>query len=480
MAKIDRSNLGFLGEEFQYKLIKTFMDEPKFFKDIYLIVDQNMFTDANLRDYVGVMKEYYNKYELVPSYSMMEICLNDKAKTEIQQEFYRDVIKKLKSTTSEGIEEIREKSEKFFKQQNMIKVAHEIIKIAGDGDLEEYEKCAQLVQDIVTVGAEEDMGSGVYDNMDEVLSDDYRITIPSGVGKIDDTLEGGLAKGELGVIIGPSSFGKSSLTTAMASYAATHRCEHNDNNGFKVLQIIFEDRVKQIQRKHMGRLTNVEARNLSKPENIESVRETLENFPDKEMLIENLRIKRFPTGEISPSKIRLFIKALINTGFRPDLVIIDYFECLIPDKDNNLPGYNEWSLEGKTMRKLETLAEEFNIGLWVPTQGGRDSIGAEIVTLSQSGGSIKKIQIGHVVLSIARSMEQIEQNKANIAILKNRAGQAGKIIMNANFNNGTCRIDTDKEIVFDSVMSFKKEEQAQRIDEIVNQSREVFQSQQKK
>ena len=65
-------------------------------------------------------------------------------------------------------------------------------------------------------------------------------------------MEGGLGKGELGVIIGPTSFGKTSLTTAMASYAA----EHN----FKVLQIVFEDRIKQIQRKHLGRITGIEAK----------------------------------------------------------------------------------------------------------------------------------------------------------------------------------------------------------------------------
>lgn len=65
----------------------------------------------------------------------------------------------------------------------------------------------------------------MFDNLELVLSDDYRCPIPTGIGKIDETLEGGLGKGELGIVLGPSSFGKTSLTTAMASHAATYKCD---------------------------------------------------------------------------------------------------------------------------------------------------------------------------------------------------------------------------------------------------------------
>ena len=34
MLKKDRQNLGYLGEDFQYKLIHTFMEEKEFFKDM--------------------------------------------------------------------------------------------------------------------------------------------------------------------------------------------------------------------------------------------------------------------------------------------------------------------------------------------------------------------------------------------------------------------------------------------------------------
>ena len=298
----------------------------------------------------------------------------------------------------------------------------------------------------MTKGIHNDFGEGLFDHINETLSDDYRTPIPTGIDKIDEVLEGGLGKGELGVIIGPTSFGKTSLTTAMASHAA---CK-----GFKVLQIVFEDRIKQIQRKHLGRITGIEARDLSKPENIELVKKTIEAFPDKEKLAENLRIVKFPSGEKTARQIKRFIQKLINTGFKPDLVIVDYFECLEHEGDRSTT--NEYEKEGKTMRMFEAMAGELDIAFWIPSQGTKDSINLELVTMDKIGGSVKKAQIAHVIMSIARTVEDISNNKATIAILKNRAGKSGKVFNNVEFNNGTCRISTDNVDEIDSLYAAKE------------------------
>lgn len=474
MAKVIKNNLGFLGVDFQYKLIKTFMEEPNFFRELYPIIDQNMFTDPNLKIFVGVLKEYFSKNDLIPSYTMMGIKLHEKAYSEIELETYDATIQKVKETSTEGVDEIRSLSEKFFKQQNLIRVANEILKVAGDGNIDKYDDCVKLLEEASNVGNEEDLGESPLDDIEEILSDEYRITIPTGIKRIDEALEGGIGIGELGVIIGPSSFGKTSLTTAMASYAATYKCEANDYKGFKVLQIVFEDRVKQIKRKHIGRLTQVEAKDLSKPDYLETVKHTLEACPDKELIKANIRIKKYPSGEKSPSDIKRFIKRLRNSGFNPQLIIIDYFECVAPDRERDNSSDSEWSKEGKTMRKLETMADEFGVALWVPTQGTKDSIGVELVTMDKSGGSVKKIQIGHIVMSIARSMENIKENKANIAILKNRAGQAGLIINGVNFNNGTCTISTDDIVEFDDALLYHEHEKKVKADTILNTGKEIF------
>ena len=72
MAQVNRSNLGFLGESFQYRLAHEFMEDHTFFEDLSVILDQNMFTDPNLKTFVGVMKNYFETQGCCPSYETME------------------------------------------------------------------------------------------------------------------------------------------------------------------------------------------------------------------------------------------------------------------------------------------------------------------------------------------------------------------------------------------------------------------------
>lgn len=471
---VDKSSLKYLGEDYQYKLVKEFMEDKSCFKDLAPIIDQNMFTGQYLRTYVGTMLEYLRKHGDVPSYSSMAIELRQRAHTQADIEICEGVIKKIKNTPSDGSDQTRELATKFFKQQNIIKAANEMLKLAGNGDLDNYDKCEELLKNALNTGNHEDYEeSRLFDGIDETLSNDFRIVIPTGIGKIDKTLNGGIGKGELGCIVGPSGFGKSTLTTAMALHAAVFKSEQNDFGGFKVMQIVFEDRIKQIQRKHFSKITQVEACNLSKEEYVQYVRDILDKYPDRDLIQENLRIVRLKSGEKSIDFIEDLIKKHINQGFRPDLVIIDYFECI---KLTGPSTMSKWDKESCIMRKIEAMANELNIAVWVPVQGNRDSINAELVTMDNAGGSLGKIQISHIIMSITRSLEDIADNLATISILKNRAGQSGEVIEGAMFNNGTCTISTDNCSDFDSGVAFNKHREAVKEEKQKDLLKEVYNS----
>lgn len=462
-AQLDKSSLQYLGEEYQYKLVKEFMEDKSCFKDLAPIIDQNMFTGQYLRMYVGTMLEYFRKHGDVPSYASMSIELRNKAHTQVDIEICDGIINKIKKTPSDGSEQTRELATKFFKQQNIIKAANEMLRLAGNGDLENYDRCEQLLKDALNTGSHKDYEeSRLFDSIDETLSDDFRITIPTGIGKIDETLNGGIGKGELGAILGASGFGKTTITTALALHAAGYRSEQNDNNGFKVIQIVFEDRIKQIQRKHFSNITQVEACNLSKEEYRDYVKEILTNYKDRELIQDNLRIIRLKSGEKSIDFIVDLIKKHIDSGFRPDLVLIDYFECI---KLTGSSTMSKWDKESFIMRKIESAANELNIAFWVSIQGNRDSINAELVTMDNGGGSIGKIQIAHIIMSITRSLEDIADNIATIAILKNRAGSSGRVLDGVIFNNGTCTISTDNVEDIGETIPFGKKRSAKDDDE---------------
>lgn len=440
MSKVVKSNLGYLGVDFQYRLIAAFIDKPNFFKDLVPIIDQNMFTDSYLRIIVGTMKEYFQKSDIVTSYEMLRIKLNEKVYSEDDTQYLDEIMERLKNTTSEGIDEIEEMAERFFKQQNLVRVANEIKKIAGDGDMSRYDECRKLVEDAISVGRKVEDCVSPLEDIDDVLSPDSVVTIPTGVEKLDECLGGGLDKGKLGLIIAGSGVGKTSMTTCFAANAALA--------GYKVLQIVFEDSTRDIRRKYASFMSDIETCDINKnEETTQEVRRRIKNFAGKDLIDNNVRIERLKPQKYTIDGIRSLIKKRINEGFKPDMVVIDYFGCI---KLNMRNGASKWEIEEDGMREFEVLAPELDIAVWLPVQGNRESMAAETVEMHNVSGSIAKVQVAQVVISITKSQEDAKNKRATITVLKNRGGRAATQLSSLVFNNGTCHITSDDTVDFDT------------------------------
>ena len=476
-TKID---LGYLGIDFQHKLVKLFFEDSTFFTMINPIVDQNMFTEDVLRRIVGFMKDRYNESGVAPTYVDMDLYIRVHVHDAITLDTILSTLQVLREIDLVGQDIVKSEADKFFKQQNLTKAINKSIEIVKEGNVSKYYDIEDLIRSALDTNVSLDMGYNPMDGIDEALEENYRKVIPTGFSRLDKALYGGLGMGELGVIIAPSGVGKSSATTGFAASAATYKCKDNDYRGFKVLHIHFEDEDVNIKRKYYGWLTGVDAIDLSKPEFKENVKSRLKNelFEEAQMIKENLWCFHLPSGEVTVGRIEQIVKQGIARGFKPDLIIIDYFECLEYDSADKTDS--EWSKEGRTMRKLEALAHKYEVGLWVPIQGTKDSFDKEILGLSSGGGSVKKIQIGHVIITLARTQEQKKNHRVTISLEKFRAGRMDDSVMpNVKFNNGTCRfeIDEDEDQALD-IIAQQEDIQMQRTREKIANS--IMKSRQKR
>jgi hypothetical protein len=208
------------------------------------------------------------------------------------------------------------------------------------------------------------------------------------------------------------------------------------NDGYRVLQIFFEDNPKVIQRKHLSCWSGIELNNLSlhKEEVIDMCRNMMVQSKDGKGLI---KLKKFPSDGTTIPIIRQYIRKLIAQGFRPDIVLLDYIDCVQPSKN-----YDDANIgEGSVMRQFESMLAELDMAGWTAVQGNRSSIGANVVEANQMGGSIKKGQIGHFIVSIAKTLDQKENGTATMAILKSRFGRDGIIFEDITFDNAKIQID---------------------------------------
>ena len=449
-------NFEYLGSTFQLQLINQLIVDKDFARSIIDVIQTNYFENKYFKLITQMVKEYYNKYEHTPSFETLEQITKAELQQESASKIVLDTLSKIKEAPSEGMDFVQEKSKKFCKQQELQKAMQSVQKIIDGGEFENYDKAEELIREALQVGIVENNSSDVFSNLDDVLNEDYRHPIPIGIPGIDRLLKGGLAKGEIGVVLAPTGVGKSTMLTKIANHAF--------NLGYNVLQIFFEDNPKIIQRKHITLWTKIHPDELSiKKEDVMSkVKEIKETMSNK------LLLQKYPSDTMTMLQIKNSIRKMVADGTRIDLVLLDYIDCVVPDKNLG----DEWKSEGSVMRAFEAMCHEMNIVGWTATQGNRSSISSEVVTTDQMGGSIKKAQVGHVIISVAKTLQQKEMKLATIAITKSRIGDDGIVFENCKFDNSMLEIDTESSVTFLGLEEKQEEKNRDRIKDLMEKRKQ--------
>jgi replicative DNA helicase len=403
-----------------------------------------------------MIKEYYVKYESTPNFETLDQIVKSEISQEIVAKVVLDTLKQVKDAPFEGTVFVQEKALKFCKQQELQKAMDKAQKIITEGDFESYDKVEGLVRNALQVGEIDKGQTDIFDNLDTVLEEDYRHPIPMGIAGIDRLLKGGLAKGEIGVILAPTGVGKTTILTKIANTAF--------NLGFNVLQVFFEDNPKIIQRKHFTLWTGIEPDNLVKnrDEVMSKVTEIQETMKNK------LVLKKLASDTMTMNQIKGQVRKMIADGNKIDLIMLDYIDCILPESTSK----DEWKAEGSVMRGFEAMCHELDLVGWTATQGNRSSISAEVVTTDQMGGSIKKAQVGHVIISVAKTLQQKEMNLATIAITKSRLGKDGVVFENCKFNNELLEIDTESSVTFLGFEEQQEERKRDRVKELMEKRKQ--------
>lgn len=449
-------NFGYLGNSFQIQLLNNIVIDKDFANSIVDVLDPKYFDNQYFKIIMQMIKEYYVKYEHTPTFATLEQLTKSEISSPMAQKMVFDMLKDVKEAPIEGSDFVQEKSLKFCKQQELQKVMGKAQKIIDKGDFESYDHLEEMVREALQVGEVDTGTSDVFSNLDIVLDDDYRHPIPMGVPGIDNLMKGGLAKGEIGVILAPTGVGKTTFLTKISNHAF--------NLGYNVLQIFFEDNPKIIQRKHFTLWTGIAPDNLSnhRDDVMAKVREIKENTKN------SLTLKKLPSDTMTMNQIKNQVRKMIAEGNKIDMIVVDYIDCITPDKNLG----DEWKSEGSVMRAFEAMCHELDIVGWTATQGNRSSISSEVVTTDQMGGSIKKAQVGHVIISVAKSLQQKEMNLATIAITKSRIGKDGIVFENCKYDNEMLVIDTEQSMTFLGLEEQREEKQRDRIKELMEKRKQ--------
>lgn len=420
-------NFGYLGFDFQQTLLKAIIEDKKYAERIITILESKYFENASFKFIMENIKEFYYEFNRIPDYiNLAQKIISDNGDN-LSTKIHLDTLESLKNHNSNP-DYAKKSALNFCRQQNLKRVMKVADNIIEKGNFEEYDSLEGLFKKALEVGLEDDPISDIFENIDDTLSANYRHPIPTGIVGVDNLLKGGLGRGELAIVLAPTGTGKTTILTKFANTAY--------NCGFNVLQIFFEDNIGNIKRKHYTIWSNIAPDD--QPEKKDEVMEIVTKKQKEAKGV--LKLLKLQSSDVSISELKTKIRKMQSDGLQFDLLVLDYIDCIAPEKSINS---DEWKGEGAIMRNLESMASEFELAIWTATQGSRDSISSEIVNTDQMGGSIKKAQIAHVILSIGKTIPQKEHNLATLTLLKSRIGKDGVVFQNCKFNNEYIDIDTE-------------------------------------
>ena len=421
----------YINEPLQRIVAKGLIEDNKLFSQMHKLIVPDAFGELNVRIMMGEVMNYYEEKGKVPSYNILEVMLMEKAKNDIEREEFKSLLNIMKENkTLSDLQDIKEHAVKFFKQQETIKIGNKMLKsIEGGYD---DSKLRTLIDDAkeILVPTDSDLGASPADYMEEIFNDEDEEKVSTGYFELDAVLGGGLQKGNVGLLAAHTGAGKTTFSTAMAVQAAIQ--------GYKVLQIVFEESEKDIIKKQYACLTKDYVSNMSRSRISEATKKEVRRWMP--IINERVVVKRLQNTKTTWEEVENYIFNLIMVkNFNPDVIFVDYFDCLKHTTDMRLTPVQAAT---RCIKKIDDFAKTHKYAIWVMQQTNRQ--GAQAATKGDVEGNIQGAfavqQTTGVNMYLTKSEEEKSTNRATLTLKKNRQGCLCTF-ESFYFNNGTLQID---------------------------------------
>tara|TARA_R110001592_G_scaffold197604_2_gene445622 strand:- start:1303 stop:2703 length:1401 start_codon:yes stop_codon:yes gene_type:complete len=397
------------GKPYQEKIFQGLLMDREWASQMYEVMLPTFFELNYLQYLTRLYFTYYEQYKAFPTLQLLISIIREDL-SEGQDIILRDQIveflHRLKSNPHPGdIGYVKDKALDFCKRQAFKDALHKAVELI---QTDKFDSVISLMKDAVSIGMPHSIGHDFHEDIEARFVKAHRIPCPTGLPRIDapDILDGGLGRGEIGVVTANTGVGKSHYLVAMGANAL--------RSGKNVLHYTFELTETAVGRRYDSNLTDIDINDL-----MASKKKVLDFYEKQDL--GRLIIKEYPTGAASVITIRNHIEKLSLKGFKPSLIVIDYADIMKSTK-----AYDSLRHELKLVyEELRNLAMEMNIPVWTASQANRDSANSDIVGLENMSEAYGKAMVADVVISISRKAMEKATGHGRLYVAKNRAGRDG-------------------------------------------------------
>lgn len=414
-----QDTLQFYGNAFQQKVIAVLMTDKLFLQQVHDIVDPKYFSSDSSQWLVKQILSYFHDYKTQPTLDVLKIQIDsidvDILKTSVV-ETLKDAIK---FHESPDIQFVKDKMLDFCRNQKLKNAILGSVDLLKNG---EYDAIKNIIDEAMKAGGDRNVGHNYIEDVASRFVENQRNTLPTPWDVLNDIMDGGLGKGELGVFVAPAGIGKSMALVNVAADAVKkgktviyYTCELNEN---------------YVAARFDSYYTGIPSQDLKFHQ--EEVEAKLKGIKGQ------LIVKYFPTKTASVTMLTAHIEKCIMQGIKPDMVVIDYADLLRDTRAGKGQVRNDIML-GNIYEDIRGLAGVYQVPIYTASQANRSALEEDIIEADKIAESYAKIMVADFVVSLSRKVTDKISGTGRWHIIKNRFGPDG-ITFPSKMNMSICQI----------------------------------------
>ena len=366
------------------------------------VLDPSFFEKNYGKRIIKYLFEYKDKYRRHPSVDNLRAYVANEESSDAEKKELEEFLVRFAVPDNDFDQKqfVTETALEFCKK---MKLADALMKSIHHLEEHKYDSIKGEIEAALKLGADKNYGLDYKIDFDVRYTNQYRKCVPTGWTVINELTCGGLASGELGLIVAPSGVGKSFALSNVGAAAL--------REGKTVVYYTLELSEGLIARRFDSNLSGIPLNDLDT--NLEEVKEAVEGCPGR------LFIKEYPTKSVGLTAISIHLEKLIMAGTKPDMIIVDYVDLL---KSPSHYDEKRFELES-TYEGLRGLAKQYTVPVWTASQTNRNGSKQEWIDNDSIAESYSKIFVADFVMTISRSSTDVAANLARVFIAKNRMGK---------------------------------------------------------
>lgn len=401
------------GWGFQVKVVAAMFTDRIFLQQIADIIRPEYFESESNVWLLDVILEHFREYKTPPTKDVLKVKVtevdNDILKTAILEQL-KEVFRFMES---DDLSFVKNEILKFCKNQEMKRAIMDSVMLLQQGN---YDEIKTKMDSAMKAGSDTNIGLEYKKDIARRYNQAARDCIGTGWDVIDDLMDGGLAKGELGVVMAPAGIGKSWLLINIGANAI--------KAGKTVLHYTLELNEDYVGQRYDSVIMGINAQNLKNYQ--DEIQERMDTLKG------DLIVKYYPTKSVGVLGLKAHLEKTIMLGQKPDLVIVDYGDLL---KINTKKDKHE-ALE-ELYEDLRGMAGEYEIPVWTASQAGRSALEEDIIEADKIASSYGKVMVADFLMSLSRKVEDKMSGTGRGHVIKNRFGPDGITLPSKiNTNNG--------------------------------------------